>query len=319
MRRRVLGLLVLVLAVVALVVGLLRPRVPWQAGAGNQVGVVEVVGPILSTADPWSPDAADVRDVLDQLETARTDQAIRAVVVRIDSPGGTPAASQELREALQRVREAGKPVVASLGDVAASGGYYVATGADRIVANPGTLTGSIGVIFQVFTVHELLDRWGVQVNVVQTGRFKDTGSPFRPLDPLDRQFLEQLAQDVLDQFVQAVVEGRGLPEEEVRELADGRVFSGRQALELGLVDQLGGLDAAVSLAARLAGIEGEPEVRRLRRPRTLFEELVWGLARLIPSRLGARIPPALAPPGGEGNPSAPPLPPAGLPRLRVFW
>ncbi len=224
--------------------------------ASNRVALVEVQGLIWNAED-------EVR----QLEEHGEDPAIRAVVVRVESPGGVVAPTQEIHDAIARVRAKGKPVVVSMGSVAASGGYYLAVAADHIVANPGTLTGSIGVLMQLAEVEALLKKVGVHFEIIKTGRHKDLGNFTRPMTPEERALLQALLDDMYDQFVGAVAEGRSLDRATVLELADGRIFSGRRAKELGLVDSLGGLEEAVRIAGRLAGIPGEP---RLVRPRRAF-------------------------------------------------
>lgn len=216
-------------------------------GAGN-VGVVEIKGPIVESDE-----------AVEELQHFLEDDGIRAVVVRVDSPGGQVGPSQEIHAEIRRL--AGKKVVVvSMGSVAASGGYYLATSATKIVANPGTLTGSIGVITQVANVQELADKIGVEVSTVKSGPAKDAGNPFRPFTGEDRAIFQGLVEDLYGQFVEAVAEGRRLPVEDVRALADGRVYSGQQALERGLVDQLGNFTDAVELAGNLAGIEGKPKL-----------------------------------------------------------
>ncbi|PYM33017.1 MAG: signal peptide peptidase SppA [Candidatus Rokuibacteriota bacterium] len=180
--------------------------------------------------------------------------------VRINSPGGVVAPTQELHTALRRLREAGKPVVASLGAVAASGGYYVAVAADRIYANPGTLTGSIGVIMQLANVHDLLKKVGVDYVVVKAGQYKDIGSFARPMTPEERRVLQTLLDDVHGQFIAAVAAGRKLERSQVVQFADGRIVSGGQAKALGMVDALGGLEEAIDGAATLAGLPKPPRV-----------------------------------------------------------
>ena len=201
----------------------------------------------------------DAGNVVDQLERYRKDDRIKAVVIRIDSPGGAVGPSQEIYQGLKALQET-KTVVASMGTVAASGGYYAACGAERIFANPGTITGSIGVIVQYPYLGELFDKIGIGEEVVKSGEFKDMGSPVRELTPEERELIQGLVDDVHRQFVEAVSESRDLPKEQVRALADGRIFSGFQAKELGLVDELGGLVDALRSAAELAGIAGEPQV-----------------------------------------------------------
>jgi protease-4 len=227
---------------------------PFQAPA---VGIVEVRGVI-----------RDADDVVDALKDFRSSSRVGAVVLRIDSPGGEVAPSQEIYSAVEKVRQA-KPIIASLGNLAASGGYYVASACDAIVANPGTLTGSIGVIMAVHNVEDLVRRIGATETVVKSGPYKDIGNPLRPLTPDEQAILQGMVDDVYGQFVAAVARGRGMDEAAVRAVADGRVYSGAQARAHGLVDELGGLEDAVALAARRAGIEGEPRrirVRASRRP-----------------------------------------------------
>jgi protease-4 len=181
------------------------------------------------------------------LRKAIADAHVKGVLLRINSPGGTVPTSQEINDELASLRSKNKPVVASMADVAASGGYYIACGADKIVAQPGTLTGSIGVIFNSVNLKILADKVGVQPQVVKSGLFKDIGSPFRPFTPEEKEILKGLIDDSYDQFVQVVAKGRNLPVDTVKKIADGRVYSGRQAFKLGLVDQLGGYDTAMDL------------------------------------------------------------------------
>jgi protease-4 len=187
---------------------------------------------------------------------------VRAVVVRINSPGGGVAPSQEMYGSLRRLGQH-KPVVASLGSVAASGGYYVASAADVIVASPGSLTGSIGVILPVTNVTGLLDKIGVQATVVKAGSLKDMGSPLRAMTPEEQALLQQLIDEVHQQFIDAVAAGRKMDADRARSLADGRVFSGQQAKQAGLVDELGGLEDAIRIAAERAGMKGEPKVEHV--------------------------------------------------------
>jgi protease-4 len=222
---------------------------------GGKVGLVEVEGQIL-----------DARGIIDQLERQMEDASVKAVVLRVNSPGGAVAPTQEIYDEIFRLRESGKPVVASLGAVAASGGYYVACAADTVLASPGTLTGSIGVIMTFPNAQELLRKVGLSFQVVKSGPNKDVGSMYREMTPEEKRLLQDVIDDVYDQFVEAVMRGRGLSREEVAALADGTIFSGRQARELGLVDRLGGLSDAVDLAGKLGGIRGKPVVvKKVRR------------------------------------------------------
>ncbi|HWP35040.1 MAG TPA: signal peptide peptidase SppA [Thermodesulfobacteriota bacterium] len=234
----------------------------------GRVAVVEITGVIV-----------DAGETVQALRRHAKDRSVRAVVLRIDSPGGGVGASQEIYEEVERLRtRAGKTVVASMGAVAASGGYYIALAADRIVANPGTITGSIGVIVQLFNLEGLGEKVGVRATVIKSGPFKDIGSPARPLTEEDRRILQGVVDDVYEQFVAAVRERRGLSEAEVRRLADGRILSGRQAKAAGLVDRLGNLWTAIHEAAELAGIPGEPVVLFPEKPRLSLLDLLTGRA-----------------------------------------
>lgn len=228
---------------------------------GPRVAVVEVDG-IIIESEP----------VVEELRNHLGNPAVRAVVVRINSPGGVVAPTQEIYAAIRRLAKNGKPVVASLGPVAASGGYYVAAAADRIYANPGTLTGSIGVVMQMATLEGLLKKVGVEYVVIKSGKHKDIGSFARAMSPEERKLLQILLDDVYNQFVDAVAEGRGLSRDEVMGFADGRIFSGRQAKALGMVDVLGGFEEAVEGAAELGGLPAHP---RLIAPRRRFSIFDW--------------------------------------------
>jgi len=199
----------------------------------------------------------DSRGVIDELRRLREMPWVKAIVIRIDSPGGAVAPTQEIFGEIQRAKKK-KPLVASMGSTAASGGYYIASACDEILANAGTLTGSIGVIMQLANIEELMKKVGVRGYNVKSGINKDIGSPFQPLSAEGRQILQSLVDNVHSQFVAAVAESRGMDEAEVRKLADGRVYSGAQAKDLGLVDQIGTLEDAIELAAKRAGIAGEP-------------------------------------------------------------
>jgi len=258
---------------------------------GAKVAVVQVEGVIGTEVSR----GLDTEDIVRTLSEYRDDPAIRAVVLRINSPGGVVAPTQEIATAVRRLREAKKPVVASLGSVAASGGYYVAVAADRIYASPGTLTGSIGVVMQLANVEGLLKKVGVEYVVVKAGAYKDVGNFARPMTPEERRILQSLLDDVYDQFIGAVAEGRGLDPQTVRSFAEGRIYSGRQAQGLKMVDDLGGLDDAIDAAAKMAGLPGKPKVvypRRRFSLRDLFRsELGLGpAARVLPSLETLRTP-----------------------------
>lgn len=199
---------------------------------------------------------------------------VKAVVLRINSPGGTVGASQELYAAFLKLREKGIPVVASMSDVAASGGVYLALAAEKIVANPGTVTGSIGVIIRSANAQALFHKVGVSAEVIKSGAFKDILSPYRSMTEEERALLQGMIDDAYAQFVTAVATSRNLAEEHVRTFADGRIFTGRQAKELGLVDELGGLQTAVELAGKIAGIEGTPRTIEISPEKTLWQKLL---------------------------------------------
>jgi len=215
----------------------------------GEVALVRVEGPIM-----------DTRDLVGTIRGYAKDHRVRALVLRVDSPGGGVVASQELHDAVAAFKESGRPVVTSMGTVAASGGYYVAAPSDLIVANPGTLTGSIGVIMSMANVEKLLDKIGVAAVTIKAGRNKDIGSPFRPMTDEERALIQDVMDDIHDQFIAAVAEGRGRTVEEITPLADGRIFTGHQAVDAGLVDELGNLETAIRRAGELAGIEGRPRV-----------------------------------------------------------
>jgi len=268
-----LGMLVLVVGLAVLATGGIGQRL----SLGKSVAVVEVRGVI-----------SDAADMIEALEGLRKGANTVAVVLRIDSPGGAVAPAQELYEEVQRVREA-KPVVASLGNIAASGGYYVAAAADVILADPGTLTGSIGAIMTLQNYGELAQKVGVGEAVVKSGRYKDIGHPLRPLTDDERKLLQTMIDDVLAQFVDAVARGRAMQPERVRALADGRLYSGAQAKAAGLVDQLGGLEAAVRLAWERGGQTGEPRVMRVRERRPWWHALLSEALGPVPQGLGGGL------------------------------
>lgn len=214
----------------------------------NRVGVVKVEGVI-----------SDTHDIIEQLNQFGKDDSIKAIVLRIDSPGGGVAASQEIYAAVVDMKKK-KKVVASMGSIAASGGYMIACAADKIVANPGTLTGSISAIMHFANVEELLKKVGLKASVVKSGKYKDIGSPVREMTTEEKKLLQELVDDIYDQFLDMVAQNRNIPKENVRDIADGRVFTGRQAHKLGLVDYLGDIGYAVTLAGEMSGIKGKPEV-----------------------------------------------------------
>lgn len=252
----------LLLGVVSRLTGLSLP-------GGGKVGIVPITGLI-----------ADSESTIAQIRKFAKDDSIKAIVLRINSPGGGVGPSQEIHEEVRKLRGK-KVVVTSMGALAASGGYYIACASEKIFANPGTITGSIGVIMQFVNVKDLIEKIGVRGMVVKSGDYKDIGSPVREMRPGERKLLQGVIDNVHAQFVGAVAEGRNLPREQVLAIADGRIFSGEQAKELGLIDFLGNQEDAVAEAGRMAKIEGEPTVVTPPKKRFSILELIREEAKSI--------------------------------------
>ncbi|MGE5620048.1 MAG: signal peptide peptidase SppA [Sphingomonadaceae bacterium] len=277
MRTRVIGLLIFTLCVLGTLaaVAVAAGRGSGPAGApglplagADAVALIKLDGTITdATVAPYRS-GRDRDNVYAQLQKAEHDDSIKAVVLRINSPGGSAAASQAIYDQIRRIQARGKKVVAHLTDVAASGGYYVAAASDRIVSQPAALTGSIGVIITSMDLRGLYEKIGVQDRVIKSGPYKDILSPTRDMTPDEQAILEKLVQDTLDQFIKVVAEGRNLDEAEVRRIADGRVFSGKEALNLRLVDELGDQHRAIQLAGELSGLGKEPRVVLFEQPRS---------------------------------------------------
>jgi protease-4 len=247
---------------------------------GEKIAIIEVRGVIL-----------DPQPVVEKLVKLRKNEKIKAIILRIDSPGGGVGPAQEIHAEVKKAQKE-KKVLVSMGSVAASGGYYIACAADRIIANPGSITGSIGVIVESLNVEELLGKLGLRSVVVKSGKHKDLGSPMRPMTGEDRKLLQGVIDSVHEQFIKAVAEGRKLPVEKVRRLADGRIFSGDQARSLGLVDELGNLEDTIAAAAQMAGIRGEPEVLYPEKKRfSLFDLLIQETMQKIMENLKESAPP----------------------------
>ncbi len=245
--------------------------------SSETVALIKVEGAITgaSTADGLfaMETGASSMTITDQLYAARDDDSIVAVVLRVNSPGGSAAASDEIYQAIKACREV-KPVVVSMGDVAASGGYYIAAAADYIFANGATLTGSIGVIFSLMNWEDLADKVGIDDITLTAGKHKDIGSPWRDMTAGEKKILKELLDDVHDQFITAVAEGReGLDEEQVREVATGMIFTGSKALELGLIDELGGLHAAGDKARELASVGPGVPIEEYGQPASIWDEI----------------------------------------------
>ena len=247
--------------------------------ADEKIAIIEVRGVIM-----------DPQPTVEKLIKFRKNEKIKAIILRIDSPGGGVGPAQEIYSEVKKAQRE-KKVLVSMGSVAASGGYYIACAADKIMANPGTITGSIGVIVESLNVEDLFRKIGLRSEVIKSGLHKDMGSPFRKMGDEEKRLLQGVLDSVHEQFIQAVAEGRKLPLEKVRGLADGRIFSGDQARTVGLVDELGNLQDAIAMAAKMSGIKGEPEVIYPEKKRFSLLDLLLGetTLRFLESR-GQTIP-----------------------------
>ena len=226
------------------------------------IAIVKIYGPIQTESSDsmfgFYESGADL--IVKKIKKARENKLVKAIVIRVNSPGGTVAASQEILAEIKRARKDGKKVVVSMGDMAASGGYYISCHADRIFADQGTITGSIGVFVGGLNLTELAKKIGVDMTVIKSGKFKDILSPWRPMTDEEKQLLQETVNDVYGQFLDEVSSGRSIPLDQVKTIADGRIMTGQQAKNLKLVDEIGGLQDAVSAAGKLAGLKGEPEL-----------------------------------------------------------
>mgnify|MGYP001320382619 FL=1 len=258
----------------------------WKSPSG-EIALVRIQGMLM-----------DSQNIVRQLSNYRHNPNVRGIVLRIDSPGGAVAPAQEIYSEIMKLRADHKTVYASMGTVAASGGYYIACAADYVLANPGTLTGSIAAVMAFSNIEELTDKIGIKPIIIKSGKYKDVGSPLRGMKPEERKLLQSVVDDVHQQFVQAVAKGRGLPVSEVNEIADGRIMTGQQALTLKLVDEMGGLEKTIELLAKKIGVEGRPKVIEEKEKTPFFD---WLLQSSLPSRLAAT------------------LMPASLPRLQYVW
>ncbi|OHD56079.1 MAG: hypothetical protein A2Y33_01385 [Spirochaetes bacterium GWF1_51_8] len=230
--------------------------------AMNTVAVIEIDSAIMFGGRSGNPlsSPASPQAWISQMKSLEDDPNVPAVILRINSPGGTVAATQEIYNAVLRLKEKGKKIVVSMGDIAASGGYYIACAADHIVANPGTLTGSIGVIMSGMDLSGIFKKYGIGYNVIKSGKYKDSMAFYREMTPDEKQLLQSVIMDSYGQFFEAVMKGRSMEPKKLEKLADGRIFTGKQAMEAGLVDSLGDMEFSVGKAAELAGITGKPNV-----------------------------------------------------------
>ncbi len=232
------------------------------SGSNGTIALIELKEPIVSS-----------ENTVRLFKKYRENSAVKAIVFRVESPGGGVAASQEIYEEVKKTRNSGKPVVVSMGAMAASGGYYVSCGANKIVANPGTITGSIGVISQFIHYNQLLAKIGVSSTTIKSGKLKDAGSPMRAPTEEDKKYFQEMIDDVYGQFVAVVSSERKLPLDLVKTLADGRVYTGKRAYELGLVDTLGTYEDAIVIAGKLANIKGMPATIREKKKEKISDML----------------------------------------------
>ena len=280
------GLFVVFFAFLLLAYSAVRGEAP-RFSTGPRIGVVELKGEIGAGLGRGRGIEAD--ETMKVIKRFMDDGDMKAVVVRIDSPGGAVAPSQEIYDELRKLADK-KTVVCSMGNVAASGGFYIAMACPLILAEPGTLTGSIGVISQFPNVKGLIDRFNVKVETLKSGKLKDAGNPFRDMTPEDRAYWQALIDQVYGQFVAAVAESRDMPEEDVRKIADGRVLTGQQAQELGLIDEIGNFNDAVDTAKERAGIVGEPHLVYPPDERSrFFEELLGGAVHAMADAVRSEV------------------------------
>ena len=258
----------------------------WKSPSG-EIAIVNIHGMLM-----------DSRDIVQQLSDYRHNPQIRGVILRIDSPGGAVAPAQEIYSEILKLRANHKTVYASMGAVAASGGYYIACAADYVLANPGTLTGSISAVMALNNIEELTKKVGVKPNIIKSGKFKDLGSPLRAMTPEEHILLQSVVNDVHEQFVQAIAKGRGMPISAINRIADGRIMTGQQALKLNLIDEVGGLEKTIDLLAKKIGIVGKPKVIEKK------EKLPF-LGWLLQDRLSNRLAEAFIP--------------SPQPRLQYLW
>jgi protease-4 len=235
---------------------------PGRFAYGDKIAIIEIRGVITQSSG-----------IIEELNQYQEDEGVKAIILRIDSPGGGVGPAQEIYREILKVKSK-KKVVTSMGSVAASGGYYIACASDLIIANPGTITGSIGVIMEFTNIEELFKKIGIKGVVLKSGEHKDIGSPFREMTPEEKKIIQEVIDNVHQQFVQAVAKGRKMDQEKVMQIADGRILTGEQAKQIGLVDQIGNLQDTIDIVAKMAGIEGKPNIIYPKRRFSLWELLV---------------------------------------------
>ena len=232
-------------------------------GSGDKIAVVELNDVIISS-----------EKTVEQIKKFREDKSIKAIILRINTPGGGVAASQEIYEEVKKTRDSGKIIVVSMGSIAASGGYYIAVGSSLIIANPGTLTGSIGVIVQLLNIKDLAEKIGISQTTIKSGSLKDAGNPFKDLNDSAKAYFQDVVDNSFSQFLDVVARERKMDKDVLLPYANGRVFTGLQAKEYGLIDSLGTFEDAIRITSKMAGIEGEPRIVRVKKRFSIFEEFL---------------------------------------------
>ena len=234
-----------------------------SGGSGDKIAIVEINDVIVSS-----------EKTVEQIKRFREDKSIKAIILRVNTPGGGVAASQEIYEEVKKTRDSGKIIVVSMGSIAASGGYYIAVGSSLIIANPGTLTGSIGVIAQFISIKDLAEKLGISQTTIKSGNLKDAGNPFRQMNDTDKAYFQDVVDNSFGQFLDVVAKERKMDKQTLLQYANGRVFTGLQAKEYGLIDSLGTFEDAIRITGKMAGIEGEPRIVREKKKFSFFEEVM---------------------------------------------
>jgi len=242
---------------------------PGRFAFGDKIAIVEIKG-VITQSSP----------IIEEILQYQEDEGVKAIILRIDSPGGGVGPSQEIHREILKLKKK-KKVVTSMGSVAASGGYYIACASDLIIANPGTITGSIGVLMEFTNIEELFKKIGIKGVVLKSGEHKDIGSPFREMTPEEKKIIQGVIDNVHQQFIHAVAEGRKLDRTKVAQIADGRILTGEQAKQMGLVDQIGNLQDAIDVVAKMVNIEGKPNVIYPKRKFSIWELLIRDMASAI--------------------------------------
>jgi len=249
---------------------------PGRFAFGDKIAIVEIKGIITQSSG-----------IIEEINQYQEDEGVKAIILRVDSPGGGVGPSQEIHREILKVKSK-KKIVTSMGSVAASGGYYIACASDLIIANPGTITGSIGVLMEFTNIEELFKKIGIKGVVLKSGEHKDIGSPFREMTPEDKKIIQGVIENVHQQFIQAVAEGRKMDRTKVMEIADGRILTGEQAKQIGLVDRIGNLQDAIEITAKMVGIEGKPNILYPKRRFSIWELLVREITSAILDILSER-------------------------------